>query len=374
MHLNNFNLTQFIPGRTLIHLIILMAMFRGSIQAQSLSPSVIPTSGSYYDTGQASLSWSLGEVIIPTISSGSIMLTQGFQQPEIQVWTSIQQPSVCAGSAIWVKFRSTGIINNSNVFSAWLSDSNGNFSNAQLIGSLQGNMTADSIYSIIPASVAAGNGYRIRVSSSAPAFAGSDNGQNIQVTHNCILTIGIKCYIEGFYAGAGTMTPVLVNAGVGMNPLWCDTIRVELHSPVFPFQQLASTTALLSTNGMATCNLPVGEGSYYIVLKHRNTVETWSSTPGALQQNAIYDFTISAGQAYNSNQVEVEPGIWALYSGDINQDENIDLLDLGILETDISQFLFGYFPTDINGDGNIDLLDSPIVEANINAFVYSAHP
>lgn len=374
MHLNHLHATRSRFGRTLFMLIVIMMLSPGLIKAQSLSPSVIPTCGSYSGMGQVSLSWSLGEVMIPTVNSGGITLTQGFQQPEIQVWTSTQPVSVCAGSAIWVRFRSTGIMDNSNVFNAWLSDSTGNFSNALLIGSLQGNMTEDSIYSTIPASVTAGNGYRIRVSSSAPAFAGSDNGQNIQVTHNCFLNIAIRCYLQGFYAGAGTMTPVLVNAGIGMNPLWCDSIRVELRSPIFPFQLLASTTALLATNGMATCNLPVGEGSYYIVVKHRNTIETWSSAPGALQQNTLYDFTTSAGKAYNSNQVEVEPGIWAFYSGDINQDENIDLLDLGLLESDISQFLFGYYPTDINGDGNIDLLDSPIVEANINSFVFSAHP
>jgi len=63
-----------------------------------------------------------------------------------------------------------------------------------------------------------------------------------------------------------------------------------------------------------------------------------------------------------------------LYSGDLNQDENIDLLDLGDIETDINNFQFGYFATDINGDGNVDLLDGPIVENNINGFIFSSHP
>ena len=67
-------------------------------------------------------------------------------------------------------------------------------------------------------------------------------------------------------------------------------------------------------------------------------------------------------------------------------DENVDLLDLGRLETDISDFAFGYqylpvnvnFPgvvsTDLNGDGNVDLLDSPILETNISDFIFSYHP
>jgi hypothetical protein len=87
-----------------------------------------------------------------------------------------------------------------------------------------------------------------------------------------------------------------------------------------------------------------------------------------------YNFTTSASQAYGSNQVQVSPGIYALYSADLNSDENVDLLDLGILENDIPNFSFGYFATDINGDGNVDLLDVPIAENNINNFVFSSHP
>ncbi len=71
---------------------------------------------------------------------------------------------------------------------------------------------------------------------------------------------------------------------------------------------------------------------------------------------------------------EVEPSIWAFYTGDINQDENVDLLDLGEMEFDIANFAFGYFPTDLNGDGNVDLLDNPMAEENINNFVFSDHP
>jgi hypothetical protein len=110
------------------------------------------------------------------------------------------------------------------------------------------------------------------------------------------------------------------------------------------------------------------------VIKHRNAIETWSANPITISGITNYDFTTSASQAYGSNQTEVESGIWAFYSGDINQDENIDLLDLGDIETDINNFQFGYFATDINGDGNVDLLDGPIVENNINSFVFSSHP
>jgi hypothetical protein len=87
-----------------------------------------------------------------------------------------------------------------------------------------------------------------------------------------------------------------------------------------------------------------------------------------------YNFSTAASQAYGDNQVEVSTGVWALFSGDIVIDENIDLLDLGFLETDISIFAYGYISTDVNGDGNVDLLDSPTLEANISNFIFSYHP
>jgi hypothetical protein len=71
---------------------------------------------------------------------------------------------------------------------------------------------------------------------------------------------------------------------------------------------------------------------------------------------------------------EVEPGVWAFYSGDFNLDENIDILDMAILEGDVTSFASGYYSTDINGDGNIDLLDVPITDQNIQDFVFSVHP
>jgi hypothetical protein len=71
---------------------------------------------------------------------------------------------------------------------------------------------------------------------------------------------------------------------------------------------------------------------------------------------------------------QVEPGVWALYSGDIVVDENMDLLDLGLLENDISNFAYGYLPSDLNGDGNVDLLDSAPMESNISIFIFSSHP
>ena len=53
-----------------------------AISAQlSLSPSVIASGGGYREAGNISISWTLGEVAVNTLTGNGIMLTQGFQQP-----------------------------------------------------------------------------------------------------------------------------------------------------------------------------------------------------------------------------------------------------------------------------------------------------
>jgi len=50
-------------------------------KGQSLSPTVIATSGNYSTGAGVSLSWTLGEIVSETLINGAYILTQGFQQP-----------------------------------------------------------------------------------------------------------------------------------------------------------------------------------------------------------------------------------------------------------------------------------------------------
>lgn len=50
-------------------------------QAQSLSPTVVSSSGGYFTGAGTSLSWTLGEIATETFGNGNNILTQGFQQP-----------------------------------------------------------------------------------------------------------------------------------------------------------------------------------------------------------------------------------------------------------------------------------------------------
>ena len=195
----------------------------------------------------------------------------------------------------------------------------------------------------------------------------------------CSDTLNLRCFIECYMDGANTMRPVLLNQGIGNSLTDCDNITVEIYDNNKVF--IATANPMLDIFGNAVCvftpALNITTQTYYIKVMHRTTIDTWSVpityTPGVTLN---YDFSIAATQAFGANQVQVSssPNVFAMYSGDIVKDCNIDLLDNSSLELAAQLFLFGYFPEDLNGDGNVDLLDFPCLEFNINAFIFCQEP
>jgi hypothetical protein len=181
--------------------------------------------------------------------------------------------------------------------------------------------------------------------------------------------------MQGYYEGNSLMRSVLVNQGLVANSNMVDTITVTLHDALPPYAPVVSTSTMLYTNGFVNCVFPPVTGSYYVSIRQRNSLVTWSSNPIVFSGATVfYDFSLSSAQAYGNNMIEVDPGVWAIYTGDLNADENIDLLDASLLETSISNFEFGYVSPDLNGDGNVDLLDSPALETNANNFIFAIYP
>ncbi|MFN8155158.1 MAG: hypothetical protein U0Y08_12775 [Bacteroidia bacterium] len=78
---------------------------------------------------------------------------------------------------------------------------------------------------------------------------------------------------------------------------------------------------------------------------------------------------MAQNNAYGDNQKQVEPGVFAIYSGDINQDGVIDVTDQGILDNDIFNFAVGYLNSDLNGDSLVDVTDQGILDNNIANFI-----
>jgi len=197
-----------------------------------------------------------------------------------------------------------------------------------------------------------------------------------EVTVNdCDLTLDIKVFMEGYYIGSGLMQPVLANEGVTPDPTLTDTVTVELREAGDPAIVVGSSKTLIGTEGTGTAVFPeTAPAEYWIVLKHRNSIQTWSALPVLLP--GTYDFTTSPLQAFGGNIVDVYgEGIYAIYTGDVNQDEFIDIFDFPPYDFDNQNFVsFQYVNTDFNGDGFVDIFDFPVFDHNNQFFIFSIHP
>lgn len=103
------------------------------------------------------------------------------------ITTSIAATNYCAGEALNVSYTTNTQTpaDPGNVFTVQLSNSTGSFAAIPTtIGALQTPLTIGTgiISCTIPAGIATGNGYRIRVKSSSPQVNGSDNGTDVSIS------------------------------------------------------------------------------------------------------------------------------------------------------------------------------------------------
>ena len=226
-----------------------------------------------------------------------------------------------------------------------------------------------------PAMAGTGGPYTITYSYTDP-ITGCSNNTSQQVS--VIITASIQLFLQGYYTGNGIMQPVLNNQAVPLSLAGeTDTVIVELHNPV-TFDLVDSKAAPLLTDGTVSAIFNRPAGSYYIAIKHRNTLQTWSADPvNFTSSTPLYNFSIAASKAFGGNQVEVEPGVWAFFTGDMNQDEYIDGNDFPLYDAEsASGGLYDgtYTSTDMNGDGFVDGNDFPVFDLNSSNGVSSMHP
>lgn len=161
--------------------------------------------------------------------------------------------------------------------------------------------------------------------------------------------LSLKVYLEGFYNGTTQVK---------------DSMKVYLANATTPFALKDSTNAIVDSTGNTLISFAnATNGSYYIIVKHRNHLETWSAAPQVFATNntTIFNFTDNITKAYGSNMKQVGSA-FVLYGGDANQDGFVDPTDYSIFK---SQFgLSGYKPADFNGDGFVDGYDTPVIYNN----------
>jgi len=158
-----------------------------------------------------------------------------------------------------------------------------------------------------------------------------------------------------------------------------DTVRVYLRNGSSPYAIVDSAKTYLSTSGTGTFTISnISNGvPYYIQLKHRNSIETWSDSGKSFAGNSLTcDFTTSDSKAYGNNMtgIDASPVRFGIYSGDVNQEGSVDLSDVLLVYNDASGFVTGYVNTDVNGDNSTDLSDVIITYNNSSNFVIREIP
>jgi poly(beta-D-mannuronate) lyase len=175
------------------------------------------------------------------------------------------------------------------------------------------------------------------------------------------VALNLTALLQGFYNGT-TMVP--------------DTVTVELHNASSPYSLVESKKGILNSAGNGTFSFSnaVNETSYYLVMKHRNGIETWSAGGNTFSSSVLnYDFTTAAGKAYGNNMI-LKGSKWCIYNGDVNSDGIVDSGDLGIIDNDNNNYVSGYTSTDVNGDGIVDSGDLGIVDNNNADYINSITP
>lgn len=162
------------------HFSLLAFLFAASTQAQTISPGVLSSASGSAAVGNAQLDWVLGQSFANTATGNNAILTQGFVQPELQIWTGPVKMPAWGTCQLSIPYTVSGVVDPNNQFVAELSDANGSFANPIVVGTATGN-TNGVINGVVPESVVSGNGYRIRVRSSLPDFIGIANEQDLVI-------------------------------------------------------------------------------------------------------------------------------------------------------------------------------------------------
>ena len=156
-----------------------------------------------------------------------------------------------------------------------------------------------------------------------------------------------------------------------------DTITVLIREISSPYNVVDSVVGLggQTIKQILTLNNITDGVPYYIVVKHRNSIETWSKAGGELFTSGIlsYDFTTAASQAYDNNQVLIGSD-YSIYTGDVTQDGTVDLSDLTDILNDANAFVTGYVVTDLNCNMVVDLTDLVFAYNNSSQFVSVKKP
>jgi hypothetical protein len=183
-------------------------------------------------------------------------------------------------------------------------------------------------------------------------------------------TLNLTVYLEGLFNGS-VMNKAQNTTGNQFPGPVSDKLTIELHHATYPYSLVASPfTVYVNTDGSASLSIPASlASSYYVVIKHRNSIETWTGTPISVGIGSVsYNFSTASQQAFGNN-MKLISGKYVIFAGDVNQDGIVDSEDMISVDNNSSSFAQGYISSDANGDGIVDSSDMLLVDNNSTIFV-----
>lgn len=207
-----------------------------------------------------------------------------------------------------------------------------------------------------------GNHYNDSINKTPNTAVGQEIADALHYSSDHLPVIASFSFIDPVELYVTALIEGLYN-GISMVP---DNITIELRNSSSPYTIVDQTEALLNSNGEGLGKFFNAENGipYYIVIKHKSALETWSASIQTFTDNELnYDFTTASNKAYGNN-LKLKDGKWCLFSGDVNQDGIIDLNDVNLVYSDNVSGVQGYEATDLNGDLFTEIEDLGIVFIN----------
>ncbi|MBK7212908.1 MAG: hypothetical protein IPH88_06355 [Bacteroidales bacterium] len=206
-------------------------------------------------------------------------------------------------------------------------------------------------------------------------FGCSNTATSLIVVYDGTKSLSMNLLLEGLYTSGGQMHEAADENGMKWGAGIADHITVELHDAANYNTILYTNSAVeLSTSGSVNLSGANGipailNGSYYITIKHRNSIETTTANPVSFGGASIsYSFD-AASKAFGDNLHQTLDGAYVIYCGDVNQDGLVDSSDMIEVDNETGNFATGYLSMDVNGDGLVDSTDMILIDNNVTGFI-----
>jgi len=215
-----------------------------------------------------------------------------------------------------------------------------------------------------------------RLSVYGTSLCGEGSASSLELTAAAKTLHLSSVMLEGLYSGAGTMRQARNATGPQYAEGVADHITIELHDATSYSNVVWSLPDVsLSTTGTAEINIPaVHNGSYYITVRHRNSIATTTALPVSFAGSSISYLFAMPSAVYGGNLKVSADSYYLIFGGDANQDGSVDTGDYVPVVNDASRYTTGYTYTDLDGNGSVDTGDYVIMVNNGFRYVRARFP